>query len=142
MSRDRIAKQITVLAGLFLMEFAPGLGRAQSSAPPPAPDQHHSRKHGEMAGLHLTDDQKSQLKQIHESTKSQVGAVNNDTSLSAEQKQSKIHELRQGARMQMVKLLTPEQREQMKENAKARKAARQENQQQQPETQAQPQTQQ
>jgi Spy/CpxP family protein refolding chaperone len=82
------------------------------------------------------------MKQIHESTKSQVGVVNNDTSLSAEQKQAKIHQLRRGARMQMVKLLTPEQREQMKENAKARKAARQENQQQQPQTQAQPQTQQ
>jgi Spy/CpxP family protein refolding chaperone len=72
------------------------------------------------------------MKNIHESTKAQLDAVNKDESLSADQKTAKIHELRHGARLQMVKLLTPEQREQMKANVRALRASRREKQQQPP----------
>ena len=80
------------------------------------------------------------MKQIHQTTKSQIEAVTNDASLSADQKMTKVHEIRRDARKQMVKLLTPEQRQQMRENAQARHAARREQQQQQPQ-QTQPQAQ-
>jgi Spy/CpxP family protein refolding chaperone len=59
-------------------------------------------------------------------------AVNKDESLSADQKAAKTHQLRHGARMQMVKLLTPEQRQQMR-------ASRREKQQQQQPPRTQPQ---
>jgi Spy/CpxP family protein refolding chaperone len=140
MNNVRFAKQLAVAAGFLALSFTPGITRAQSSsqAPPsqdqsqtapatPAPQGKH--KHGEMAGLNLTDDQKAQMKQIHRTTKSQVEAVNSDSTLSADQKTAKIHEIRRDARKQMVKLLTPEQRQQMRENAQARHAARKEQQQ-------------
>jgi protein CpxP len=143
-----VTKQIAVTAGFLALTFAPGISRAQSSSQPPAqdqsqaapaaPEQREGRMHGAMQGLNLTDDQKVGLKRIHESTKAQLDAVNKDESLTADQKEAKIQELRHGARLQMVKLLTPEQRQQMQANVRALRASRREKQQQQP-PQAQPQ---
>src|SRR5271163_95989 len=140
MNRNSITKQIAVAAGLLALTFAPGITRAQSGSPAPAQDQsqaapaapaqHEGRMHGAMKGLNLTDDQKAQMKKIHESTKAQLDTLKNDQSLTADQKDAKIHQLRQGARMQMVKLLTPEQHEQMKANVRALRASRKEQQQQ------------
>jgi Spy/CpxP family protein refolding chaperone len=140
MNRNSITKQIAVAAGFLALTFAPGITRAQSASQPPAQDQtqgtppaqHEGRMHGAMKGLNLTDDQKAQMKKIHESTKAQSDAVKQDGSLTADQKAAKIHELRQGAREQMVKLLTPDQRQQMKANVRALRASRKEQQQQQP----------
>jgi|HubBroStandDraft_6_1064221.scaffolds.fasta_scaffold60452_2 Spy/CpxP family protein refolding chaperone len=148
MSRNSVTKQMAVAAGFLALTFAAGITRAQSGsqtpaqdqsqAAPAAPAQHEGRMHGAMKGLNLTDDQKAAMKMIHESTKAKLDAVNKDESLTADQKQAKTHQLRHGARMQMVKLLTPEQREQMKANVRALRASRREQQQQQP-PQAQPQ---
>ncbi|MGH9742887.1 MAG: Spy/CpxP family protein refolding chaperone [Candidatus Acidiferrum sp.] len=143
MSRNSITKQIAIAAGLLALTFAPAISRAQDTQPPAqdqtqaataAPAKHEGRMHGAMKGLNLTDDQKAQMKTIHESTKSQVEAVKNDQSLSADQKGAKIHQLRRDSRVQMVKLLTPDQREQMKANIRERRADRQ---QQPPQTQPQ-----
>jgi Spy/CpxP family protein refolding chaperone len=148
MIRNSLTKQIAVAAGLLALTLVPGISRAQSSAQPPgqdqsqaapaAPGQHEGRMHGAMKGLNLTDDQKAEMKKIHESTKSQLDVVKKDESLTADQKDARIHQLRHGARLQIVKLLTPEQRQQMKANVRALRAARRETQQQQP-PQAQPQ---
>ena len=140
-------KQLAIAAGFLALTFAPGISRAQSGSQPPtqdqsqaapaAPAQQQGRKHGAMQGLNLTDDQKAAMKKIHESTKAQLDAVNKDESLAADQKAAKIHQLRHSARMQMVKLLTPEQRQQMRANVRALRTSRREQQQQPP--QAQPQ---
>ena len=142
MIRNSITKQIAVAAGFLALTFAPGISRAQDSAQPPAQDQsqtapaapakHEGRMHGAMKGLNLTDDQKAEMKKIHESTKSQMDALKQDGSLTADQKQARIHELRHSARMQMVKLLTPEQREQMRANVHASRASRRDQQKQEP----------
>jgi Spy/CpxP family protein refolding chaperone len=148
MIRNSITKEIAIAAGILALTFAPGISRAQSGSQPPAQDQSQAapaapaqregRMHGAMQGLNLTEDQKAAMKKIHESTKAQLDAVNKDESLTADQKEAKIHQLRHGARMQMVKLLTPEQRQQMKANVRALRASRQEQKQQQ-QPQAQPQ---
>lgn len=142
MNRNSITKQIAVAAGFLALTFAPGISRAQDSAQPPAQDQSQTapaapaqregRMHGAMKGLNLTDDQKAGMKKIHESTKSQVDALNQDESLTADQKEAKIHQLRHSARMQMVKLLTAEQRQQMRANVRALRASRREQRKQQP----------
>lgn len=147
MNRNSITKQIVLAAGFLALTFAPGISRAQDTAQPPvqdqsqatpaAPAQQTAKRHGAMQGLNLTEDQKAAMKKIHESTKSQMEAVKQDQSLTADQQAVKIHELRHGARLQMAKLLTPEQRQQMRANVRALRAARREQQQQQP--QAQPQ---
>ncbi len=141
-----ITKKIAVAAGLLALTFAPGITRAQDTQPPAqdqtqaapaAPEQQQARRHGAMAGLNLTEDQKTQMKSIRESTKTRVDAVKNDESLTPDQKGEKIHQLHHSARVEMVKLLTPEQRQQMKANIREMRAARREQQQQPP--QAQPQ---
>ena len=142
MIRNSLTKQIAIAAGLLALTFVPGISRAQSSSQPPAQDQsqaapavparHEGKMHGAMQGLNLTDEQKTAMKKIHESTKAQMDAVNKDESLTADQKAEKIHQLRHSSRMQMVKLLTPEQRQQMRANVRAMRAARREKQQQPP----------
>jgi Spy/CpxP family protein refolding chaperone len=149
MNRNGITKQIAVAAGFLALTFAPGISRAQSSSQPPAQDQsqaapaapaeHEGKMHGAIEGLNLTDDQKAGMKKIHESTKAQLDAVNKDESLTADQKEAKTHQLRHRARLQMVKLLTPEQRQQMRANVRALRASRREKQQQQQPPQAPPQ---
>ena len=145
--RNSLTKQIAIAAGFLALTFVPGISRAQSSSQPPAQDQsqatpatperHEGRMHRAMHGLNLTDEQKTAMKKIHESAKAQLDAVNKDESLTADQKAAKIHQLRHSDRMQMVKLLTPEQRQQMRANVRAMRAAHREKQQQPP--QAQPQ---
>ena len=142
MTRNNITNQIVVAAGFFALTFAPGISRAQSSsqqpgqdqsqAAPAAPEQQEGRRHGAMKGLNLTDDQKAEMKKIHESTKAELDAVKKDESLTADQKEAKIHQLRRSGRMRMVKLLTPEQREQMRANIHASRASRRERQKQEP----------
>ena len=112
MIRNSITKQIAVAAGFLALTFAPGISRAQSGSQPPsqdqsqaapaAPAQHEGRMRGAMKGLNLTDDQKAAMKTIHESTKAKLDAVNKDESLTADQKEAKIHQLRHGARIQML----------------------------------------
>jgi Spy/CpxP family protein refolding chaperone len=148
MNRNSLTKQIAAAAGLLVLTFAPGISRAQSSSQPPAQDQnqaapaapaeHEGSMHGAMQGLNLSDDQKTAMKKIHESTKAQLVAVNKDESLTADQKAAKIHQVRHGARRQMVKLLTPEQQQQMRANVRALRAAHREKQ-RQPPPQTQPQ---
>src|SRR5208282_5779475 len=95
--------QLAIAAGFLALTFAPGISRAQSGSQPPAQDQSQAapavpaqqegRKHGVMQGLNLTDDQKAAMKTIHDSTKAQLDAVNKDESLTADQKEAKIHQL-------------------------------------------------
>ena len=70
--------------------------------------------------LNLTDAQKAQLKPILQSEVQQLQAVKNDSSLSPDQKQAKVSEIRQGYKSQMSGILTPEQQKKwatMKEEA-------------------------
>jgi Spy/CpxP family protein refolding chaperone len=142
-----LTKKIAVAAGFLALTFVPGISRAQSGsqapaqdqtqATPAAPERHQGRMHRAMQGLNLTEDQKTAMKKIHESTKAQMDAVNKDESLTADQKAEKIHQLRHSGRMQVVKMLTPEQRQQMKANVRAMRASHREKQQQPPQPQPQ-----
>ena len=147
MNRNSLTKQIAIAAGFLALTFVPRISRAQSSSQPPAQDQsqatpaarerNEGKMHRAMQGLNLTDEQKTAMKKIHESTKAQLDAVNKDESLTADQKEAKIHQLRHGARLQMVKLLTPEQQQQMRANVRALRASRREKEQQPPQSQPQ-----
>src|ERR1700722_11158721 len=109
------------LAGAVRHQVAPQAdpqGSMQGQAP--------RDKHGdELAGLNLSDDQKAQVSKIRADEKSQVTATKTDSTLSADQKQAKIHEIKMATHKQIRAVLTPEQRSQMKSDAMARKAAKQ-----------------
>jgi Spy/CpxP family protein refolding chaperone len=125
-------KTVLTVAGLFALgAFAPQAfaqsAQEQQGNPPaatqPAPEMH---KHGEgmFALLNLTDEQKAQIKKIHEDAKAKADAVKADTALSDADKKAKLREIRKSARMESSKVLTAEQRAQLKEKMKERRAAK------------------
>lgn len=65
--------------------------------------------------LNLTDQQKSQLKPIFDSTRQQMQALRSDTSLTAEQKHEKMQQIRQNQMTQMKSILTPEQLQELRQ---------------------------
>lgn len=65
--------------------------------------------------LNLTDQQKQQFQQINQGLRKQVMAVHNDSSLNDDQKREKMQELRKQAHKQMFDVLTPAQRDQLKQ---------------------------
>lgn len=123
MDKKNIAKHLLLSSSLLAMLAMAAPGRAQTAAPAQEPTQatpmhEHGKMHDELAGLNLTDDQKAQIKEIHEKAKTQAETVKADTTLSAEQKKEKLKELHKDTHEQVMKLLTPEQRKQLKEERK------------------------
>ena len=105
---------------------------AQSGTPdqatPPAASQPTARAHehgkSPFAGLNLSDEQKTQIKKIHEEARAKREKVMADSSLSDTARQEKAKEIRHAAMEQSRGVLTPEQREQLKANRSARRAER------------------
>ena len=131
MDTKSLRKGALLAAGLLAISVSPVLASAAAIPQDAGQTQAAPADQGkrERPDLNLTDDQKAQMKKIHEDAKSQIAAVNNDSSLSADQKQAKIRSIRMSSHKQMEALLTPEQRQTQKE---WRKAHRGQNQEQQP----------
>ena len=102
--------------------------QSQSSQPqsPSQPGQAGSgQRRGRMAGgqhmgmiaqkLNLTDAQKQQFQQINRDMRKQGMAIRQDSSLTEDQKKEKFLALRKQAHQQMFGVLTPEQKEQLKQ---------------------------
>lgn len=71
--------------------------------------------------LNLTDAQKAQIKPILESEKSQIKSVRADKSLTKDQQKQKLVAVMKDSHAQILSILTPAQREQLKDiRAKAR----------------------
>jgi periplasmic protein CpxP/Spy len=125
---NRIPKQLAITASFLLLSVFPAMSNAQN-APDSNQGQAMHEKRGEqnamMANLNLTDDQKAQIKQIHEGTRSKIEAVNSDSSLSADQKQAKIRDIRRDTHEQVKKVLTPDQRKQFEENMREHRDSKQ-----------------
>jgi Spy/CpxP family protein refolding chaperone len=119
---------LSAVSLLLVSTFAPtAFGQQDQTAPPaisqPASGAHKSGE-GPFAGLNLSDDQKAQIKKIHEDTKAKAGAIMSDPSLSDAQKQAKVKEIHRVARKQAHGVLTPEQRQQLKVNRRESRAER------------------
>jgi Spy/CpxP family protein refolding chaperone len=117
MNTKSLRKGVLLAAGLLAISVSPMLASAAAIPQDAGQTQAAPADQGKRArpDLNLTDDQKAQMKKIHEDAKSQVAAVNNDTSLSADQKQAKIRSIHMSSHKQMEALLTPEQRQTQKQ---------------------------
>ena len=75
------------------------------------------RQHMEMLArkLNLTDDQRQQFRQIGQRTRQQVMSIRSDSSLTDDQKKEKLQALRKQSHQEMFAILTPEQKEQLKQ---------------------------
>jgi hypothetical protein len=68
-----------------------------------------ARRSAFAAKLGLTTDQQAKLKSLFSSTHQQRQAVLNNTSLTNEQKQAQLSQIRQASQAQLATILTPEQ---------------------------------
>jgi periplasmic protein CpxP/Spy len=83
----------------------------------------HDRSGGDLGGLGLTDNQKAQLKSIHQSARDQITALKSDQSLSDERKAQRIGEIRRSTHQQALGVLNLEQQNtlrQRRENHRGR----------------------
>ena len=130
-TKSLINSVLGVGAFLLLGTFAPATfaqNSTQDQAAPPAASQPAARAHehgkNPFAGLNLSDDQKAQIKKIHEEARAKREKVMADSSLSDAAKREKSKEIRHAAMEQARGVLTPEQREQLKANRTERRAER------------------
>jgi len=75
---------------------------------------HHLQRGKMMQDLNLTTDQKTRMKALHEDMRQQRNAIQNDASLTTEQKKEKMKELHQNQMQKMNAILTPDQQAKMK----------------------------
>ena len=104
MRKALIVAAVTLLTGVILTTALPQTALA-------AKGKHATERLQKMAQtLNLTDAQKAQIKPILISTRQQVHAVKQDTSLSPEDRKAKLKTLRQAMRSQLIPILTPDQK--------------------------------
>jgi Spy/CpxP family protein refolding chaperone len=116
MNTKTLRNGVLLVAGVLVAYGSPALALAagaareatQAQAAPAQQDK------SDRPDLNLTDDQKAQMKKIHQDAKAQIEAVNNDSSISAEQKHAKIQAIHRDTHKQVEAMLTPEQREKMR----------------------------
>ena len=135
MSKNRFAKRVAVAAGFFFLCAAPGLTRAQSSPPSPAPTPHKAPPAARpkkdspppdyFAGFEYTDEQKARIDQIHQDVKSRMDAAATNEKLTAEQKSAMLAGYQRMERSQIYKVLTSAQRKEVLRRIRARQAAEQ-----------------
>jgi periplasmic protein CpxP/Spy len=128
-TKSLINSVLTVGAFLLVGTFAPTTfaqsGTQEPATPPaasqPAPGAHEPGE-GRFAGLNLTEDQKAQIKKIHENAKAKADAVMANTSLSDADKQARVKKIHHAAMRQTHRVLTPEQRQQLRAKRNERRA--------------------
>jgi hypothetical protein len=135
MNKNRFAKRMAAATGYFFLCAAPGLTRAQSSPPSPAPTPRKTSPAvrpkkstppaDDFAGLQYTDEQKAQIDQIHQDMKSRMDAAAKDEELTAAQKSAMFAGYQRMERSQVFKVLTTAQRKEIMRRARARQAAEQ-----------------
>jgi Spy/CpxP family protein refolding chaperone len=85
--------------------------------------------------LSLTEDQKEKIRPILGQEADQIKALRGNTSLSRQERRAKVREIRKSTHEQIVQVLTPEQREKMKEMRWHAREGREKRSQQPPATQ-------
>jgi len=88
-----------------------------SVAPSSTPKAHSGR-----FSLGLTSEQKTQLHNLRTSMQDQIAIIKHDSTLSQEQQQQQIQQLRQTTRAQMNAVFTPEQQQKLAQMKAARQA--------------------
>ncbi len=115
---------LSIIASGATLALAPGL-QAQDATPAPAAPApaaattgagpgHPGGHHGDMLArltkeLDLTDDQQAKIKPILETFHTQAQSVHQDTSLSPEDRRSKMKDARETLNSQINAVLTPDQ---------------------------------
>jgi hypothetical protein len=128
MNQIRFANTLTIAAGLMFLLSAPALARAESApqgamqvptpaSPGPLPKSDSLPDY--FAGLSYTDDQKAEIAQIRHNMDTRRGAVAKDDRLTQDQKDAMILGYTHLENGEIFKVLTPEQRRQVRQRLQA-----------------------
>jgi hypothetical protein len=133
MNKDRFAKAVAVAAGFVFLCAAPEMARAQSAmsvavqtppaAAPGAQPKRNALPPNDFAGLNYTEEQKAALEKIHRETESLKATVEKDRQLTPDQKNAMLVGYTRMEYGQSYKVLSPEQRKQVRQRILARKAS-------------------
>ena len=99
-------------------QTAPGQPGATSQAAPTNPQS--QAQAGEDNPLNLTDEQKAKLRPILQEENQQLDTLQNNTSMTQEQKMAKANEIRQNASPKIRAILTQEQLQKLADMQKAK----------------------
>jgi Spy/CpxP family protein refolding chaperone len=126
-------ERAAVVAALLFLGVGPGLTCAQSGQPhaaqtptvasPAARPKRVAPPTDYFAGLTFTDEQKAKIDEIHKNTKSRMEIVDKDEKLGAEQKGAMLDGYRRMENDQILKLLTPEQKDAVRQKIRALRQA-------------------
>lgn len=90
-------------------QSAPGTSAPSSQSAPPAGTQQGNKPGSIDDELQLTPDQKQKIATVVDDENRQISAVRDDNSMSMEQKQQKVLQIRQAGTPKIKAILTPEQ---------------------------------
>ena len=114
-----VVKSLFALGALFAFA-APTL--AQTPAPAPAPPAKHVAKLPKwLADVTLTAEQTEKVHAIQKTNAAQAKVVRGDATLTEDQKKAKLADIKKDTRMQIMALLTPEQKAKVKAEHKGKK---------------------
>jgi hypothetical protein len=135
MNKIRLAKPVAVVGGFIFLCAVPGLTRAQSAPPglvqapkvasSGAQVKRDSLPADDFAGLNYSEEQKTEIDQIHRNTKALMDAVAKDDKLTADQKDAMLQGYKRLEYGRVYKVLTPEQQRQVRQRIQARRAEKQ-----------------
>ena len=120
MMRRNIVIALAVVAVSMLALY----GQSILAAKMDMPAKHGTHMSGVFDKLGLTPDQKAKLEVIRKDAREQKKAVFADKSLTREAKMARLHEIRTNELARMDEVLTPAQRQQLKDMLKAKMAAK------------------
>lgn len=113
-----------LLASLAALSLAVSVAVSPASAQF-APRAAHAQGGGKLRKianeLGLSDAQKAQLRPLYQSAHQQAQAIKADTTLTTDARKAKLKELARATRQQMLAILTPAQREKLKDIRQAHK---------------------
>ena len=135
MNKNRFAKSAAVAAGLVFLWAAPGVSFGQSASPAPAQTakaaspgtqlQKEALPPDDFAGLSYSDQQKAQIEKIHLDTQSRKDRVTKDGTLTPEQKDAMLQGYTRLENSMIFRVLSPEQKREVSQRIRARRAAEQ-----------------
>jgi len=111
-------KTFLLLAGSILMISASFAQQDSKSQPKGRGQQHHEMRKGQgnpfMKGITLTEEQKTQMQSMHKQFAAQRKMIMDDEKITVKQQRDKLFLMQKSHALAMQQLLTPEQKEQLK----------------------------
>lgn len=108
-----------IITSALVLALTIGAAQAQTGSSEKGKDHKKEHKMHRADGLNLSEDQKAQLKTLHEQEKKEMEALKENKAATKEQRK----ELHEKYRQQMQAILTPAQKEQMEKMKEERKAS-------------------